>query len=173
MTIKEKVSYIKGLVEGMEIDNKDLGKVILVMIDTITDMADEIEDLTDNALDIGEELDELSDDLANVEETLEDLVEELESGGAFDDDDYADDLFEDDDDDYDYDENGYEEENTKRCSGCGKQEEVDFLYDITCPNCSTEIELDEVDIENELVVCPDCRYEIELEIDEVGSDEDY
>ena len=69
MTISERVAYIKGLADGMELsaETKE-GKILLAVLDLLEDMAYEIEDLNDNQLDIGDELDALSDDLADVEE---------------------------------------------------------------------------------------------------------
>ncbi|MDR2572031.1 MAG: hypothetical protein LBD23_17270, partial [Oscillospiraceae bacterium] len=70
MTIKEKVAYLEGLAEGMAIEENEHGKLLLAIIDTLSDMADEIEELNENALDLGEELDVLSSDLADVEDFL-------------------------------------------------------------------------------------------------------
>ena len=64
MTIKEKVAYLEGLAEGMKIETTEQGKLFTVIIDTLSDIADEIEELNENALDIGEELDAISEDLA-------------------------------------------------------------------------------------------------------------
>jgi len=162
MTIKERISYLKGLAEGMDAQNNELGKLVVVIIDTLADMANEIEELNENALDIAEELDELSDDLADVELVLEELEDELDFDGYDDDDD--DDMYDYNDDDEDYD------DGNMCCDMCGAH---DLSVDITCPKCGTEIELDELDIENEAVTCPDCKENIELEIDVVETDDDY
>jgi len=151
MTIKEKVAYLEGLAEGMDIEANENGKVFSAIIDVLVDMADEIEELNENALDIGEELDALSDDLAEVESFL--LGDEYD----FDDDDFDFD-FDDDDDDY-------------GCAICGQNDDG-FSIDVNCPECNAEIELDEEDIANESVTCPACNKLIELEIDEVDVDED-
>ena len=69
MTISEKVAYLKGLAEGLNIDTEKSkeGKLISVMIGILEDISLSIEDLEENALDLGEEIDVLSDDLADVE----------------------------------------------------------------------------------------------------------
>jgi len=162
MTIKEKVAYLEGLAEGMEIGAAEHGKIFTAIIDTLHSIAEEIEELNENALDIGEELDAISDDLAEVEEFL------LDDEYDYDDDDDDDFDFDFDDDD-DYDDDDDDEEYI--CDRCGSKD-VEFTIDINCPKCNKEIELTEDDIANESVTCPSCNNEIELEIDEVGTDED-
>jgi len=161
MTIKEKVAYMKGLAEGMDINATDNGKLFSIIIDTLSDIANEIEELNENALDIGEELDAISADLADVEELLEELElddEDFDFDYEDDDDDDDDDEYEDDDDDFDC-----------VCDNCGNGE---FTIDVNCPECNAEIELNEGDIANEAVTCPACGKDIELEIDEIDVDDD-
>lgn len=78
MTISEKVAYLKGLAEGLDLDTTKSkeGKLISVMIGILEDLAISVEDLEDNALDLGEEIDVLSDDLADVEAEVFDEDEE-------------------------------------------------------------------------------------------------
>jgi len=160
MTIKEKVAYLEGLAEGMRIDNTEHGKLFTAIIDTLGDMADEIEELNENALDIGEELDAISDDLAEVEEFL------LEDDYDIDDDDFDFDFDEDD-----YDDDDYDDDDDFGCDLCGN-DDIEFAIDINCPECNTEIELDEDDIASESVTCPACGKLIELEIDEIDIDDE-
>lgn len=72
MTITEKVAYLKGLADGLNIDTEKSkeGKLISVIIDVLEEMGMSIEDLEDNAAALGEELDAVSDDLADVEELV-------------------------------------------------------------------------------------------------------
>ena len=72
MTISEKVAYLKGLAEGLNIDTDKSkeGKLINVMIDILDEIALSIEDLEENSLALGEEIDVLSDDLADVEDIV-------------------------------------------------------------------------------------------------------
>ena len=161
MTIKERVSYLKGLAEGMDVEAMENGKLFSIIIDTLYDMANEIDAINENALDIGEELDVLSDDLADVERVLEEL--------DVDDDDFDFD-FDDDDDDYYIDDEDSDEDEDFECDLCGNKAE--FTIDVNCPECNAEIELDEEDIANESVTCPACGKHIELEIDEVDTDVD-
>ena len=158
MSIKEKVAYLKGLAEGLGLDTESkVEKLISVIIETLSDIAEEIDELSENALDIGEELDAISDDLADVEEFLFDEDYDI------DDDDYEDFDFDDDDDD---DEECDEGCNCAFCSGAS------FTYEVACPACGAEIELDESDLALELVNCPACGEELEFDFDEVYDDEE-
>jgi len=144
MTVSEKVAYLKGLAEGLKLDTETKeGKLISVIIDTLEDIALELEDLSDNALDIGDELDAISDDLADVEEVL------------FGDDD------DDDDDDEDEDDDG--------CSCCDDDcccDDEECAYEVTCPSCGEDIVIDETDLEKGVISCPKCNEKLEFEFDE-------
>lgn len=149
MTVAEKVAYLKGLAEGFKLDTETKeGKLISVIIETLEDIAFELEDLNENALDIGDELDAISDDLADVEEIL--------FGGDEDDDEY-----ENDDDDHVCD----------CCSDdCCCDDEV--AYEVTCPSCGEEIVLEEADLESGSITCPKCAEKLEFEFDEGDEEED-
>ena len=132
MTISEKVAYLKGLAEGLNIDTDKSkeGKLITVMIDILDEIAMSIEDLEENSLALGEEIDVLSDDLADVEAVV------------FDDED-EDDYYEDEEEEFDDD--WFEVE----CPNCDEVLVVDedALAEgyIKCPNCDTEYSLDLTD----------------------------
>lgn len=117
MTISEKVAYLKGLAEGLNLDTEKSkeGKLISVMIGILEELAMSVEDLEENALNLGEEIDVLSDDLADVEDVV----------------------FEDDEDEEDYDDDWFEVE----CPTCGADILVDdeALADgeVECPSCGT------------------------------------
>ena len=117
MTISEKVAYLKGLAEGLNLDTEKSkeGKLISVMIGIMEELAMSVEDLEENALNLGEEIDVLSDDLADVEDVV----------------------FEDDEDEEDYDDDWFEVE----CPTCGADILVDdeALADgeVECPECGT------------------------------------
>ena len=124
MTISEKVAYLKGLAEGLDLDveKSKEGKLISVMIGILEEVAMSIEDLEENDLDLGEEIDALSDDLADVEEVV------------FED--------EDEEDEEDYDDDWFEVE----CPTCEEpliidDEALSEGY-IECPNCQSKFSLD-------------------------------
>ena len=123
MTISEKVAYLKGLAEGLDLDTEKSkeGKLISVMIGILEEIGLSIEDLEENTVALGEEIDALSDDLADVESIVYDEEE--------------------DDEDED-EEDGFEVE----CPNC---DEPLFIGDdelaegvVVCPNCNTRFSLD-------------------------------
>ena len=129
MTISEKVAYLKGLAEGLNLDTEKSkeGKLISVMIGILEELAMSVEDLEENALNLGEEIDVLSDDLADVEEVV----------------------FDEDEDAEDYDDDWFEVE----CPSCGADILVDddALVDgeVECPSCGTRYAMELTDDEEE------------------------
>ena len=130
MTISEKVAYLKGLAEGLNIDTDKSkeGKLIHVMIGILEEIGLSIEDLEENSLALGEEIDVLSDDLADVEAVV------------FDDEDE-----DDEDEDEEFDDDWFEVE----CPNCDEvlvvDEEALEVGSIKCPSCGTEYALDLTD----------------------------
>ena len=126
MTISEKVAYLKGLAEGLDLDTTKSkeGKLISVMIGILEELAMSVEDLEENALNLGEEIDVLSNDLADVEEAVFD-----EDGEEYDDD-------------------WFEVE----CPTCGADIMVDdeALADgeVECPSCGTRYAMELTDDED-------------------------
>ena len=137
MEITEKVAYLKGLMEGMELDTgKKEGKLLAAIIDVLDDIALELVDMQEAQEELGDGLDAVSDDLEDVEDLLfgededeEDLLDE-------------DDLLEDVEDCY-----------ATTCPTC--EETIYFdgsvLEDgeVICPNCGEKLEfnLEELDEE--------------------------
>jgi len=123
MTISEKVAYIKGMADGMKIDDStNEGKLILALLDVLNDVADELD-----------MIDETLDDMADVVNDLEEQIEELEAEIYGDIDDmgfdglgFGDDLYE------------------ITCSECDNTVSVDMSMlddgSINCPNCGEKIE---------------------------------
>ena len=128
MQLSEKAAYIKGVIEGLELDPKDKQtKAIKLIADLLTEMAAEIRDLGQCYDDVCDQVDGISEDLAGVE----DLVYDLDDEG---------------DDDYDYvsseDEILYE----TSCPTCGAVIGLaeSSLNDggIKCPECGELLEFD-------------------------------
>ncbi len=133
MEILEKVAYLKGLAEGLGLDESTKeGKILTVMIDILDDMALELQDLWDEQAEMEDGLDAVSDDLSDVESFLYDSSDE------------EDDEEEDEDDE---DEPVYE----TTCPNC--EEAIYFDEDILedgfvqCPNCGEKLEFDLTDLE--------------------------
>lgn len=71
MEISEKVAYLKGLAEGLNLDTDSKeGKLIAAIIDVLDDMAEKFAEVDDELCDVEDGLDAVSDDLSDVEETL-------------------------------------------------------------------------------------------------------
>ena len=128
MEFSEKVAYLKGLAEGLALDESSKeGKLIAAIIDVLGDAAEKFSDLEEEMLDLEDGLDAVSDDLSDVEEALYEL------------------------DDEDEDEDG--ECFITTCPEC--EEEVVFDEDtleageVICPNCGARLEFDLSDLANE------------------------
>ena len=69
MTVIERVAYLKGLVEGMELDtDKKEGKLWTALLDVMEELAEEVSDLTEQNAELSEELDELHEAFSDLEE---------------------------------------------------------------------------------------------------------
>ena len=133
MEIIEKVAYLKGLAEGMELDTeKKEGKLIAAIIDLLDDIALELEELKDYADERGDGRDAVSDDLEDVEDVI------------FGEDEDEDDAFEDEDDEDCY---------ATTCPTCEETIYFDesILEDgeVICPNCGEKLEFDMSSLEDE------------------------
>ena len=148
MTISEKVAYLKGLADGMELDKEDSkeSKLIGKIIDILEDVGLSVEDLESEVEDLGDALDVLSEDVEDLETLVYDDWEDDE-----DDDDVlpfptelGDDFFE------------------VECPSCGEDIVIDESAldagEVACPNCGDKFALsfdmddltDQVDAVNDL-----------------------
>lgn len=138
--LSERVSYIKGLMEGMNLDTTtNEGKLFKAIIDVLDDMAMSIEDTEetqDQIIENIEAMDERMDDLEEV------VYEEC-------------DCCDDEDDEPFY------------CPECGEELPIDDLdidettESIVCPACKTEIELEWDDCEDGCGCCDCCGHDEE------------
>lgn len=148
MTTKEYSAYVKGLMDGTELDKTTPeGKVIAALADLCAKMADEIETLRDE-LDVANEyLEELDADLGEVEELIYD---ECDCDEDDDDCDCGCHCHDDDDDD-DEDDDDEEEFYVAECPNCGGKVYFDDSVnpeDVVCPACQKPlIEADEDELE--------------------------
>ena len=68
MKITEKTAYLKGLLEGLSIDEaKPEAKLLKAIIETLDDMAAEVAELTAETEHLEDYLDEIDYDLGNLE----------------------------------------------------------------------------------------------------------
>ena len=127
MDICEKIAYIKGLAEGLGVDDStNEGKVLTAIIDLLGDITEEICDIEDGCDELMEQIDAVDEDLADLESFI-----------------YEDDEDEDDECGCDCcDDEVYEIE----CPACNDviYLDADMLEEegMVCPNCGTELEFD-------------------------------
>ena len=140
MTLNERAAYIKGLAEGMELDQTSKeGKVIAALIELVSDMADEIAEMDERIDTVHAYCEELDEDLGGVEEIL--LEDECDCDCCDDDCDCC------CDDD---------------CDCCCDDEDY---FEVECPACGDVICFDS-SIDPEELVCPACGEKFECLIDE-------
>ncbi len=130
MNIMEKVGYLKGLVQGLKIDESTKeGEAILAIVDVLDEIALSIEELNDSQNEMSELVDILDQDLGAVEE----------------------DLYGDGCDCCDDDDSEEEELYEVVCPNCGEEiylDEDDLDEgEIECPECGSELEFDMDSIE--------------------------
>lgn len=71
MELSKRAAYIKGLMEGLKIDDStDQGKVMKAMAELLEDMAEAIEDVTVLADETVDVVDSISDDLSDLEDAF-------------------------------------------------------------------------------------------------------
>ncbi len=156
MTLNEKIAYIRGLTEGLKLDeSKDEVKVINAIVDLLDDMALAVTDMEDLYDEMSQQLDEVDEDLAYLEEEV------------YDDCDCCDDDCDccDDDDYYGYGDDEVYYEVT--CGTCGEvinvSEDVLLCGEIDCPNCGEHLEFDFSDLDccDDDCDCDCCAHEEE------------
>lgn len=127
--MKEKIAYLKGLMDGMELPEDNNTKLLRAIADCLEAMADDIE--TESA-----RLDMLEGDVDTINEDIDELDEVL--GFLLEDEDDEDD--EDEDDDFDWE----DDFNYFTCPECGEIVPVseDMLQDEAdpiCPKCNAKL----------------------------------
>jgi DNA-directed RNA polymerase subunit delta len=118
--ITEKISYLKGLAEGLKVSEaSNEGKLLSEILGVLEEISDEIEYLNDSS-------DEIFDRVYDLE----------------------DEVFGEDSGDYDYfDDDDEEEQFSIKCPNCNTEffiddDDLDNDEDILCPSCNEPIELE-------------------------------
>ena len=151
MTINEKAAYLKGLMEGLQLDTeKAEGKMIAAMVDLLGDLSKKLTNVEDTTIAISDELDEIEEDLDAIEDFIMD---------EDDDDDY------DDEDDYedDFDDEEYEE-------GFDFGDEDTTIYEVKCI-CGNVIAFDEETLEAGSIICDECGETLEFSFEDDEDEE--
>jgi len=169
--MKEKIAYLRGLMEGMQLPDDNNGKLLRAIADCLDAIADEVEVESARMDVIEEQLDDVNDELEEYDELFDALFE-----------DDADDV--DDDEDEDYYElcehphscHGHGHHGPHHGHGCchGHHEHwmegdedfdgeafLDSLNYLTCPNCGEMVALDDEALAKEPdPICPNCNAHI-------------
>lgn len=130
--ISEKVAYLDGLMDGMNVGEEKHGKLFIAIKDALECIADEMGEHEDLIADLDESIDEIFENLDEYDQILFD-------------DDYDDD---EDFDPFDFDDDFQE----VVCPNCGKvidfdTEMLDSPDGLICPACNEKIDLVEDDEE--------------------------
>ena len=136
MTISEKVAYLKGLADGLDLQEKPSkeGKLIAKIIDILEDVGFAVEDLEVEVEALTDEVESVAEDLSDVETMV----------------------FEDWED----------EDDEDACGGgccCSSLDDDDF-FEIECPSCGEDIVIDESILDIGEVTCPNCGDKFSMDL---------
>ena len=158
MELKEKAAYLKGLVEGLGIDESTKeGKVIKAMSELLCEMAQTVDSIDEDITQAYDQINDLSEELEDLEADLyedDDADEEEDAESA---DDTEDENDEDDEDD--------EDDNADVAS--------EPYYEVACPACGETVYVSEDDLDAGEAICPSCKvaFEVALAHDEEEQDD--
>ncbi len=181
--MKEKIAYLRGLMDGMKLADDDNGKLLRAIADCLDAIADEVEVESARTDVIEEQIDIIGEEVDDLDEIIDELLDDED---------------EDDEDDYEYDyEDDFEDEDDElfpiperrghgpRHGHCGHgphphgghcchhhefiDDDEDFdgeafldsLNFFTCPNCGEIVPIDDDMLKAESdPICPRCNSHI-------------
>lgn len=122
--ISEKVAYLDGLMEGLNIQEDKYAKIFTAIVDALDLIAEEMADHEDTLADHDDSIEEIFENLDEYDDFLYGEEEEDEDGEEFDEDDFFEIV----------------------CPNCGEtiyfdQDMLDTPDGLICPNCNEPIEL--------------------------------
>ena len=149
MTISEKSAYLKGLMDGLNLNTETSeGKMIAAIVDLLGDVTKRLTDVEETTIAISDELDEIEEDLDAIEDFILDEEED----------------YDDEEDDFDYededDEDDYEDEDDSD-EGFDFGDEETTIYEVVCA-CGNIIDFDEETLEKGSIICPACGETLEF-----------
>ena len=145
MTISEKSAYLKGLMDGLNLNTETAeGKMIASIVELLGDLTKKVTDIEDTTIAISDELDEIEEDLDAIEDFILDEEDE----------DYE-------DEDYD----DYEDEDDFEDEGFDFGDEDSTIYEVTCA-CGNVIDFDEETLEAGSIICDNCGETLEFSLED-------
>ena len=152
MTISEKSAYLKGLMDGLNLNTEtNEGKMIAAIVDLLGDVTRRLADVEETTIAISDELDEIEEDLDAIEDYILDEDED-------DDEDW------DDEDDYDFD-----DEDEDLDEGFDFGDEDTTIYEVKCV-CGNVIAFDEETLEAGSIICDECGETLEFSFEDDDED---
>ena len=153
MTINEKAAYLKGLMEGLQLDTeKAEGKMIAAIVDLLGDVTKKLTNVEDTTIAISDELDEIEEDLDAIEDFIMDEEDE-------------------DFEDYEEDELDWDEEDEDCDEGFDFGDEDTTIYEVKCI-CGNVIAFDEETLEEGSIICDECGETLEFSFEDEDEDEE-
>ena len=118
---KEKVAYLRGVADGMDLGDDNYAKLFHLIIETLDEMADTVDENEEAIIEMDECIDDMCDELSDIDECIDALLDD-------------EDLDEDEDDDF------IEIE----CPHCGEtvyfdQSMLEGDDPLICPNCNKPV----------------------------------
>ena len=156
MTISEKSAYLKGLMDGLNLNTEtNEGKMIAAIVDLLGDVTRRLTDVEETTIAISDELDEIEEDL----DAIEDFI--------LDEDEYDDDEDWDDEDEYE----DWDDEDEDYEEGFDFGDPDTTIYEVECA-CGSIIDFDEETLEEGSIVCPNCGETLEFSLEDEDEDEE-
>lgn len=170
MTASEKVAYLRGLMEGLNVDPKSgEGKIYAGILDVLGSLASDVEDIEANAAATADAVNDISEDMGYIEDFIDAFEEDEDDGDYDDDEDYEDDgcgccgMCDSDEDDDDGEKEDEDDDET-----------IDLddsqMYEVTCPACGDVVTVDESILSLGKIECPGCGNILEFDLG--GDDEE-
>lgn len=140
MTNSERAAYIRGLLEGLELDQNDKQvKVLNAIVELLDDLCLSIEEMEEAYDELSGQVDEIDEDLGSLEEDFYEIDEDDCGCGCH--------CHDDDDEDYD----DFDDE--------------ECYFEVTCPTCGDTIELNGEMLDEGSIDCPNCGEKLEFDFD--------
>ena len=144
MTNSERAAYIRGLMEGLELDPKAKEtKLFNAIVDLLDDLCLSMEEMEDAYDELCGQVDEIDEDLGELEEEFYELDDDCDCDCGCD----CDCDCDDDDDEW-------------------EEDEDDCYFEVTCPTCGDTIELNGAMLDEGSIDCPNCGENLEFSFED-------